>query len=371
MIIRIEDIQSCCSNILNAVDNNSLSVLTETLELIVKDKVLYMNVTNKEYYVQVKLGLSEDADFHATVNAVLFLKLISQITTETVELSCDDTTLYVKGNGNYKLPLIFDNDKLLELPVIEINNVTQTFDIESEILHSILTNNSKQLGIGTVSRPVQKLYYVDDQGCITFTSGACVNNFKLPATVKILLNDKLVKLFKLFKGKSVKFTLGYDTVSEEIIQTKVKFEDSSIAITAILYCDDRLISSVPVTAIRNRATGVYPYSVVLNKNELLETIKRLLLFSDARTKILYSDFEFSNESVTIYDTDKNNKEVILYENRVETINDKYGALLDLNDLKTTLETINDTYINVSFGNSQAVVISRKTVYNVLPECTIS
>ena len=261
MIILSEKFQDICSKILPAVDTNETSTLSTTLELVTKDKVLYVNVTNREYYVQVKLQLDEDIDFHATVNANLFLKLISQITTDTIELSVDDTNIKIKGNGNYKLPLIYDNDKLLELPTIDIINTTNTFNIKSDILKSILQFNSKELTKGVASKPVQKLYYVDECGAITFTSGACVNNFTLEAPVKLLFNNRLVKLFKLFDTENVKFSLGYDAISEDIIQTKVRFETDSIAIIAILSCDDTLLKSVPVAAIRSRADiENYPYS---------------------------------------------------------------------------------------------------------------
>ena len=96
---------------------------------------------------------------------------------------------------------------------------------------SILQFNSKELSKGIISRPIQKLYYVDEHGALTFTTGACVNSFELQQPVKLLLNDRLVKLFKLFKGEQVDFTLGYDTISEDTIQTKVRFESDDIIIT--------------------------------------------------------------------------------------------------------------------------------------------
>lgn len=370
MILRIEELKEACSNILGAVDSNSIAAITETLELKTVSNLLLVSVTNKEYYAQVKIPISEEIEFKATVNANIFLRLISQTTSETIELDVTEDSLCIKGNGIYKLPLIFDGDHLLELPEIQINNITSTFSISTNILHSLITFNSKELGKGGISKPVQKMYYLDDRGCITFTSGACVNNFSLSNPIKILLNDRLVKLFKLFKNDSVIFSLGYDEISEEIIQTKVKFEDKDISITAILSCDDSLISSVPVTAIRNRASENYPYSVVLNKNQMLEGIIRLLLFANNKEGKLYSDFEFGKEYVKIWDVNKSSFETIYYENSLPNMNSSYNNILDLVDLKTTLESCLEQYINLSFGDEQAIVISRKNVQNIIPECRI-
>lgn len=366
MILRIEDLKDVCNKILSAVDSSELSVLTETLELKAENKILYMSVTNREYYVKVKLDLGEDVSFHVTVNANLFLKLISQTTTDTVEITIDNNTLVVKGNGIYKLPLIYDNDKLLELPEIKINNVTSEFDISGDALVSILTYNSKEIAKGNIVRPVQKLYYVDENGAITFTTGACVNNFKLEKPIKILLNQKVVKLFKLFKNDKVHFKLGMDEISSEIIQTKVKFENDVVSITAILPSDSGLLASVPVDAIRKRTTEVYPYSVNINKDELIQAINRLLLFINSKEFVKTSStFEFGNEYVIIKDSSGINNEKIYYSSPLDNCN--YTNSIDLLDLKSTLENCVEKYLTMNFGDGQAVVIARGNVYNVIPE----
>lgn len=375
MILRIEKLQEACKNILTAVDNNELSAITETLELVTEGTCLFINVTNREYFAQVRIDLNEEVSLHATVNATLFLKLISQVTTDTVQLDVKDNYLIVKANGTYKLPLIFDGEQLLKLPQITIENVTNEFNIDSTILKSILLYNSKELTKGTISKPVQKLYYVDQHGAITFTNGACVNSFTLEQPVKLLFNNRLVKLFKLFDGGTVKFTLGYDSIAEDIVQTKVRFESNNIVLTAILSCDDTLLSSVPVNAIRGRATNMYAYSVNVNKDLLLQTINRLLLFnSTSGSKEVikpYSTFEFGKDQVTIYDVNKENKEVINYNNTLLNCDDPYVAILDLVELKVTLESCSEQYLNLNFGDGSAFVLTRGHVSNVIPECRLS
>ena len=93
---------------------------------------------------------------------------------------------------------------MLEIPVITIENKTLEMNINSSVLDSIVTYNSRQLAIGSVAKPVQKMFYVDNKGCITFTTGACVNSFELEKPFSLLLNSRLVNLFKLFKKYSCK-----------------------------------------------------------------------------------------------------------------------------------------------------------------------
>lgn len=370
MIIRAEDIKDVCSKILAAVDSSELSLVTETLALYTDNEDLILAVTNREYYVQIKLPLHEKVDFNATVNATVFLKLISQITTDTIELSVDDSTLYVKGNGTYKLALIFDGTTLLELPKIDINNITTTFGVSGDILTSILNYNSKEISkVTKIARPVQKLYYVDECGAITFTTGACVNNFTLSEKIKILLNARVVKLFKLFKGDAVTLSLGHDVLANGTNQTKIRFSNDTIEITSLLPSDDSMIASVPVKAIRDRATKIYDYSVVLHKDELLQTINRLSLFTaSAAYAKTYSQFIFESDGVTIYDAAGDNCEKLYYKNDVGSLSGKsYTAIVDTVDLKATLEGCAESYVNINFGDSQALVIARGNIYNVIPE----
>ena len=370
MILKTNLFQEICKLILGATDGNEISTLTETLELVTEGKTLYLNTTNKEYFASVKFDLDHEEDFHATVNANLFLKLIAAVTTEDIELTLADTYITVKANGNYKIPLIFEDDKLMELPVITIDNKTVEMNISSDILESILNYNTKELAVGSLAKPVQKMFYVDQEGCITFTSGACVNSFTLEKPIRILLNSRLVKLFKLFKDSTVRFTLGYDPISDTIIQTKVSFATDKIKLTAIISCDDSLLNQVPVTAIRNRATKTYPYSVVLSKDGLVEAVNRLLLFSagyGSKENVKpYSTFEFAEDKVTIYDSKKENIEVIKYSNNT-VINEPYTLTLDLIDFKRILDGCTEQYITVSFGDGKACVLTRNAIRNVIPE----
>lgn len=370
MIISTEKIKDVCSKILVASDYNEISPITATLEIKASDKKMSISVTNREYFTEVSIDLDASVEFHATVNANLFLKLVSQITTDSMELNVDGNVLVVKGNGTYKLPIIFDGEEILTLPVIDIVNETSSFDINTEILTNIMNYNSKELNKGVFQRPVQKMYYIDDEGCITFTTGACVNVFHLDTPIKILLNSRIVKMFRLFKDDVVHFSLGKDMADNNMIVTKVRFKSDDVTITAIISSDDNLINSVPAKAIRGRALNEYKNSVVVDKEQFIQSINRLLIFKDSKNALNhYSVFEFGNDSVTVSDKEKNNKETIKYENEVTSLSTIYKAVLDLNDLKTTLENCKEQYITICFGDGQAFVIKRDNIYNVIPECS--
>lgn len=373
MIIKTKEFKEVCSTILSAIDSNELSTLTETLELKTENKYLILSVTNGEYFAAVNFALDTEEELHASVNANLFLKLINAVTTEDISLVAKTNYLEVKANGTYKIPFIYEENKMLTLPKIVINNPTLTMNISGDILGSILEYNSKELLRGTISRPVQKMFYVDEKGCLTFTTGACVNYFTLEKPIKVLFNSRLVKLFKLFKNKMTTFTLGYDAIDENLVQTKVQFKVDNIELTAITGCTDDLLNSVPTAAIRGRAEFEYPFNVVLSTVELKDAVNRLLLFSAGYGSIKnlkpYSQFTFSNNQVVIYDSNKENSETLLFKNNT-SVNEEYNMTLDLADLKLILDNLSEDFITLSFGNHQAAVIKRQSIYNIVPECKV-
>lgn len=367
MILETKLFKEVCSTILSAIDNSELSTLKETLELKTEGTSLFLNVTNREYFASAKFNLEHEEDFHATVNATQFLKLVATLTSSQIELVAHDTYLAIKANGNYKLPYIFEDNHLLELPEIIIENPTVTMSVSGDTLNSILQFNSKEIAKASVAQPIQKLYYIDEQGCITFTTGACVNNFTLPEPIKVLINNRLVKLFKLFKKEMVTFTLGYDAVvtgeNSEIIQTKVKFETPSIILTAITPSTDQMLNKVPVERIRTLANKARGCKAVLNKDAFLQAVTRLSLFTNNDTL----DMTCTVDNIVIRSGE--NEETLTVENGSNVTEElaSYSMLVNLTSLKIVLETCTEQYVTMGYGDHTAITINRGGVINVIPE----
>ena len=365
MIIRSEEIKKLCSTIKPAIDAKGFSIITEVVQLKTSDDVLFVLLTNNEYFVKATLPIKGVEKFNATVKAETFIKLIDSITTESIEFKLDNTNLIIKGNGTYKIPLIYDGSDLLEVPEIEIENITQEFGVSSDILRSINTYNSKELQKGTILRPIQNMYYVDEKGAITFTSGACVNNFNLEKPISILLSGKVVKLFNLFEPNiNVNFELGFDKVTDSVLQTKVRFTSNLVCITAIINNDDFLKNSVPVSPIRDRVSKVYPYQILLDKGSLLQAIDRISLFindSEFVKLVAYSD------RITISDISGENSEDLAYENGSSNIENSYTMIINFVDLRITIANCFGTDVSISFGDEEAIMIANGNIKYIIPE----
>lgn len=368
MKLQAKDIKFICGKISSAVDTSSRSVLTDVLQLQVENKILKISVTNQEYFVEISCKVDTDEKFNATVEAMLFINLIEKITTETIQLSINGNTLIVKGNGTYKLPLIFNEDKMLEVPKINIVNVTNQFSLSSNILRSLITYNSKELLKGTSFNPIQKLYYMDDKGALTFTSGACINTFSLSQEVALLLTDKIVKLFGLFDADSlINFEFGVDEISKDISQTKVKFSTKDISITSIINNDADMLKSFPVAAIRDRLNADYDYSIKASKNSILQALDRLSLFPSTSKLFHGILFDIHADKIVLSDISRENSEEISLLSTDSSIDEKYSMVVDLDVLKLTLATQMDADVVIKFGNKQAIVLSNNNINVIMPE----
>ena len=372
MIIKTKEFKEVANTILlaTAVDKSKIS-----LELAAKKGNLYLNTTNKEFYVAVKFPLDEVVEFRAVVEAQAFLNLISGITAPEFELLVDEQKVTIKvGKSQYKIPLIYENTELMTLKPIRIGTVTAEMPIDIDILKSILNVNSKELlklkNAINVSE-VSKLYYIDETGCYTFTTGACKNSFHLEKPIKLLLNDRIIKLFKLF-DESVYFKFGFDQLANGTPQQKVSFETENIYVAAIVTCDEILLNKFPpaINALKDILETSYSSHIVVSAADVASALNRLMQFTkntveSADLNSLIGTFTFTDNEMLIAD-DHGNVEAIDIENG-SYVGTDYTMLANLNHLKLVVDSCKNDHITINFGNGKAIVINRGTITNYLPE----
>lgn len=372
MQIKLETLKTVCGKILPAVDTSELSRLSDTLQIKTVNDTLVMRVSNREYVVDVKIPVGDDVVINATVNASLFLNLVNNFTTEYVDLTTDDKTLYVSANGDYKFPLIFDGDKLLDIPDIEFDTVTTSGTIASNVLRSIVQYNSKEIASAkgvTATNAIQNMYYVDKKGCITFANCSCVNSFVLDTSVKFLFTDKFVRLFKLFDtDDDVAFDFGFKQILDSINQTVIRFVTDKVTMTFVLANSDNLLNSVPADSIRRIASEPQKYSVVVSKVEMLSALKRLSLFNPKTEKKIANQITFMSDKVVLMGADSENKEEITVFNESEPF--EYTASVFFSDIKSVLESTETDTITIGCGDKRTLIVSRNDITNIIPEVVV-
>lgn len=374
MILKTKTFQEAANKILVAV---GLDRSAANLELAAKDTALYLRVTNREYYVAVKFDLEAPTDFRAVVDANLFLNLISGISTEEFELIINDTHVVVKaGKSTYKMAMIYENDQLMKLPIIKLDKEQITVDmpISQDILMSVLNVNGKEIQKAKKLdvNELQRYYYIDETGCFTFTTGACVNSFVLEKPIKLLLTDKVVKLFKLF-DTDVWMSYGHLVNKDNSLQPIVVFQTENVYVASRLLNDETCISKIkaPCDAMKNLVKEAYDHNLVLSASDLSAAIGRLLMFyknSSAKADLSFvpAAVEFTETELSISDLSGDNKEIITIENGSVTPGN-YSMGVNLIDLKAVLDSCKNEHITMNCGNHKSIIINRGTISNVIAE----
>lgn len=374
MILKTKNFQEVANKILLAVGVDKAAA---NLELAAKDTRLYLRVTNREWFVACGFDLETPTEFRAVVDANLFLNLISGINTDEFELKINDTNVAVKaGRSSYKLAMIYENDQLMKLPVIKLDpdQVTVSMPVANDVLMSILNVNSREVQKAKKIEvnELQRYYYIDETGCFTFTTGACINSFTLEKPIKLLLTDKVVKLFKLFNS-DVFLSYGHLVNADGSLQPIVVLQTEDVYVATRLLSDETCVQKVkaPCDAMKALAKEVYEHNLVLSAIDLSAAINRLLMFhknSSVKADLSFvpAAVEFSNSELTITDISGDNKEVITIENGSST-SGGYSMGVNLIDLKAVLDSCKNEHITMNCGNHKSIIINRGSISNVIAE----
>ena len=374
MILKTKPFQEAANKILVAV---GLDKANANLELAAQNTSLFLRVTNREQYAAVRFELEVPTEFRAVVDANLFLNLISGISTEEFELTISYTNIAVKaGKSSYKLAMIYENDQLMKLPIIKLNpdQVTVNMSISHDILMSILNVNSREIEKAKKLdiNELQRYYYIDETGCFTFTTGACVNAFTLEKPIKLLLTNKTVKLFKLF-NTDVWMSYGHEVNSDGSVQPIATFQTEDVYIATRLLNDEAYVQRVkgPCDAMKSLIKENYEHSLVLSAPDLSAAINRLLMFhknSSAKADLNFvpANISFDNTDLTISDISGTNKEVVTIENG-SSIAGGYSMGVNLIDLKFVLDSCKNEHITANCGNKKSIIICRGNISNVIAE----
>ena len=369
MKLKAEKFKKLCATVITAVESGVAQKNAGVLTLETKGNYLYLNTAGTDYYLSARFLPEEFSDINVSVQASLFLKLIADLDSDEIELLAKDKYLSIKSStGSFKVPYIFINDKPATLVPITINNPVTEMNIDGDVLYSILQFNSKEL-VKTVwqKQELQKLFYVDQLGCITFTNGACINSFSLEKPVRFLLKDKIVKLFKLFNGTGVHFTLGYDDVENRLTQTKVSFETEDIVLTAITMLNESvLLVKAGEDQIRALGNKIFPYTLILDTEAMRRAINRLLLFVKKEDQLLSTAIISCNQDELSILGAGENTEVIKV-GMGSIIDGEYKMRVQLYDLKLVFDSAAEPTITMSFGDRRVVALTRGNVKNLIPE----
>ncbi|NLA24290.1 MAG: hypothetical protein GX879_04915, partial [Bacteroidales bacterium] len=258
-------LQEMVSQSIKGASHNKMIPITSLMAIELKDQTLTLITTDANNTLKIIEKDIEGGDFYIVVQAEIFSKLISKITTETITLSLKENNLEVKGNGVYNIELPLDEEgKLIKFPEYNFNTKAKKQKFDSSNI-DILLNANKAALADTMELPFLTGYYIDKGVITTDSFKVCHSDVKI-FDDKLLLTAEMVELLDLMEGK--KIDLQQD-------KNKLLFTTDNIVIYGVQLDG---IEDYPIDSIKEYLKTAFDSNCKLSRSDLLNVLDRLNLF---------------------------------------------------------------------------------------------
>lgn len=315
---------------------NKLLELSSYMGVSVADGVLYLNTTDGTNYLSVSDGCVAD-EMDVVVNADLFARLISKITSDTVDMTIDGNSLVVKGNGTYKLELVPDeNGDPLVFPDKFPPTVTEIGKLKANDLAVVST--ALEVSLSNVAGSVYSNYYFGDVIASTDKAMMCIFNKKL-FNKPYLFNRSFVDLMC---AGATDVTLS---VSEDMLLAEAEITDK---------CTISVCTKIPDNVSEFNVDGVNKFAALevksfcrVRKAEFLDTLDRLALFvskfDDGAVQL-----NFTKTAIEVSSIANSGVESIMYAESKDV--EPVAIKINVDRLRSQLKAYSSDMVDLYFGN---------------------
>lgn len=322
--------------------------------LELKKKTFTIITTDGVNFLYIMQDGVEGEDFCATINADIFSKLVSKMTSEQVTMSVTDRYLEVKGNGNYKIALELDPNTgamtKYPNPLEKLKLGKKYISIESGTIGEIIGYLKPSLAL-TVDNPCYTGYYVGHEVLATDSMQiACIDRevFKDPK----LISPELMNLLYLMDNSDIDV---YVKDGHLVFKTD----------TCVVYGDamsDEMLESFAHDKIVELLNMKFTSRCVLPKDTLLRLFERLSLFVGVYDENAV-DLAFDKSGVAIASKNSDGTEYIEY---AESENcEEYACTVDIQMLQAQIKSHSGDTVELWFGANNALMITDGDVKQVV------
>lgn len=329
---------------------NKLIPLTELIGINLKDGKLKLYSTDMTNFLTVTVDKVSGEDTNICVEAEKFTKLVSKITSSEIELNINDDSLVVKANGVYKLPIIMDEEGIVEFP----QNKEVVINSGEVKLTSVLSayNINRNALAKTLDQPCLTGYYCGEKVISTDSVVITFNNFSMFGKdfEPMLISPQMMYLLTLNNEENIKFGVDGDNLV---------FSTSNIEIRGPKLSG---IEDYPIDAINEYLNVNFESKCKISKQLLLDVLDRLSLFISQYDKN-GAYFTFGRKGLKIYSKKDSSVETVNY---IESDNfTSFTCLVDIVMFKEQLQACPEDTITIWYGNENALKIETGNIIQII------
>lgn len=370
--ININKLKSTISKLSMAVEKSKINPKAGWIELLVSEGKMTIKVGNYDYYLESEMSVDGEDSIHATIVADTFIPLVSKLDVDEVTMTeyMNALVMHTKSS-EYTFPIIKDRGKVKAIDSIDFDSEdVTTASLTGEDISSIAESNASGLTDALFTKDIQQFVYVDNEGALTFTENIYLNTFSHPSDVsfRFLLNGTQAKLLKVFES--------FENVTVEVENTKAY--DASIKVRISAQTDEKLTlvmitqstevtQKFPCIKLRKLASAVAETHAIIDKKTLDKALARLMVFDKKFdiTVLNYSKFVWSENSVRLVSIKNQNYEILQYKSGKNT--SEHESIIRFADIVNQLKAIQSKEVDISYGDSPAIVINADNIKILIPE----
>lgn len=356
MKVKTAQFQSLVTKAMTAASCNKMLPITSLLEISLHEGTLTLSATDSLNTVYVRAGDISGENFYVVVNAEIFAKLISRITSEEVEILVDKYKLMVNGNGKYIIELPVDSDgELIHLTnKAEWENPIEPIYVKRTALMLALESGKASLDSAASKNASDcyQGYYMGKKVITTDTMQMCGIDIEMFPERPILLRPETMDLIKNLDGEDV---------SVFIDDMNIKFETAGCTIVSLIMDS---IEDYKVEAIESVLAAEFNSECKVNKAELLNALDRATLFvSEYDKNSVYLTFQ--REGILVRTRGENSEERLDYK-----FSDNFAPasyLLGVDRLKSLVKTVASDNVSIQYGGDLGIKIVDGSVTMLLSD----
>lgn len=351
--IRTELLQKMVNKAIQGSSNNKALPLTSLIGIEFKGRVLSLYTTDGSNQLIVKHAFRDQElpeilqEFYTIVNADTFSKLVGKTTKETIELENKDNYLEFKGNGVNKFDIAINEDGEIVRFKAQEKIDAEPFSIDTKLLQGAIKVAKASIA-KTMDVPCLTGYYICDNIITTDRQLVCKLNYGL-CKEPLLLPSEMAELLLLAERETIN-VLHKDN--------KLMFFDEDFVL-----CGNELEGKeiYPVQPINNLVSLDYKSEISVKKQELLNVLDRMALFVSDRDEngIILT---FASGTLQITSKKSNANEIIVSDTQG---NLDFECLVDIQMLKSQVETISTDMVQISYGQDKSIKIQDGYVTHVI------
>lgn len=350
MKVKTELFKELVNKSIKASSNNKLRPLTQFMCISAKDGELFLITTDGDNYLYVfDNTVKVKDDFYVVVMAEQFAKLISKMTSEYTELTVENHSLSVVGNGSYLIELPIDENGETVVypdPYDKFVSAEHKDIVEGEIsiadIQTVLESVKPSLSIED-AESVYNRYYVGDS--IVATNHCKIAEFNKTlidvngVSAKFLMSNELMNLFDVIEDGPISYQIADDTMIFEADDCVIVGKESDG------------VDSFDIEAISDLLNAKFPSVCKINKQDLLNLLDRMSLFANKYDNNALN-LTFEKEHILVTSKNTKSSETIEYKDSKKF--KAFECIIDVPMFMQQVKAYASDVIELHYGREESI-----------------